>query len=123
MPAGQPTKYKAEHCELLEKMMMDGKSIIQFCAKVKICRKTFYNWLEQEEQFLHTFTRAKDYCEAFWETELQTMMYDRNVNAPLVKMYFANRFKWSPDRPAEEPAQESKPQKVTIEVVGANTSN
>lgn len=94
-PVGRPTKYNPEHNELLIEMMSQGKSVVQFCAAIGIARKTFYEWVKLNEEFSNTFIRAKTLCEAHWETELQSMMYDSKVNAPLVKMYFTNRFNWT----------------------------
>ena len=37
---------------------------------------------------------AQEWSQAHWEDELVNMMYSKEVNAPLVKLYFANRFKW-----------------------------
>ncbi|CAN8138859.1 hypothetical protein THIOSC15_1190003 [uncultured Thiomicrorhabdus sp.] len=92
---GRPTSYKPEYCKLLEDMLSDGKSVIQFAAKLKVARSTVYKWVEDNKEFSDTFHKAKEYSEAYWENELQSMMYSRDVNAPLVKLYFANRFGWS----------------------------
>jgi len=122
MAGGRPTKYKPEYCQLFDEFMSKGKSVKQFAAHLKVRRETIYQWAKDNEEFSNIFTQAKEYAEAYWEDELQTMMYDRNINAPLAKLYFANRFGWT-DRPKEEEAPKQEQQKVVIEVIGANTSN
>lgn len=122
MAGGRPTKYKPEYCQLFDEFMSKGKSVKQFAAHLKVRRETIYQWAKDNEEFSNIFTQAKEYAEAYWEDELQTMMYDRNINAPLAKLYFANRFGWT-DKPKEEEAPKQEQQKVVIEVIGANTSN
>jgi hypothetical protein len=40
------------------------------------------------------------------------MMTDRSVNAPLVKLYFANRFNWT-----DKSEQDIKSEPITINIV------
>ena len=122
---GRPTKYKPEHDQLLLDMMANGKSVVQFCAAIGIARKTFYEWVKNNSEFSNTFTQAKTMCEAHWETELQSMMYDNKVNAPLVKMYFANRFDWSDSKQVDHTSSDGSmtPTKIERVVLDDNASD
>ena len=95
MPGGRPTLYTDDMPDALFDAMSQGRSVTQFAAKIGVNRSTIYEWAEKHPEFSDAFSRAKEACEAYWETELQSMMYSRDVNAPLVKLYFANRFGWS----------------------------
>ena len=90
----RPTKYKPEYCDALLDALGNGKSVSQFAAMTGVSRSTVYYWAEHNPEFSDALTRGQELSEAFWETELQGMMYMRDVNAPLVKLYFANRFGW-----------------------------
>ncbi len=52
--AGQPTKYKAEYCEMLEAHMSEGGSFYSFGAVVKVDEKTLFNWTETYEEFFQS---------------------------------------------------------------------
>ena len=95
MPAGRPTKYKDEYCQETIDFLAQGKSVTQLSAHLQVSKSTIYLWAEQNTEFSDALSRGQELSEAFWETELIDMMRDRDVNAPLVKLYFANRFGWS----------------------------
>lgn len=94
---GAPTKYKPEYCKLVMDMAKDGASFTEFRAKIGgVTRQTLHNWKAAHPDFLDAYTRAETFGEAHWETEMRTnLMYSKEINAPLVKLYFANRFGWS----------------------------
>jgi hypothetical protein len=93
---GRPTKYSPSYCEeALEIIGRQGKSIIQFARILEVSRSTVYEWAEQHPEFSDILTQARDWSEAYWEDRFIEFMVDRNANAPLVKLYYANRFKWA----------------------------
>ena len=94
---GRPTKYKPEYCELIVKMAQEGASFTEFRAAIGgVTRQTLHNWKDAYPAFLDAYTRAETVGEAFWDRQMRTdLMYSKEVNAPLVKLYFANRFGWS----------------------------
>src|SRR5699024_6404390 len=47
------------------------------------------------KEFSDALQRAKQWSEAHWEDKMESMMYDREVNAPLAKLYLVNRFGWT----------------------------
>ena len=112
MPAGRPTKYKKEYCRRIVDAMSQGKSVLQFCAEQGVSKSSVYLWAQQHNEFSDALSRGKELGEAYWEGELQKMMYSREANAPLVKLYFANRFNWHDREKVEESA--SKPVAINI---------
>ena len=94
---GAPTKYKPEYCDLIVSMAKEGASFTEFRAAIGgVTRQTLHNWKEAHEDFLDAYTRAEVEGEAYWEGQMRKdLMYNKEVNSPLVKLYFANRFGWS----------------------------
>lgn len=92
---GRPSKYKKEYCAEAVKFLANGKSIIQLSAHIDVCKDTIYEWAKVHAEFSDALTRGKELSQAYWEGELCSMMYNKEVNSPLVKLYFANRFGWS----------------------------
>lgn len=94
-PQGRPTKYTHDMPARLVEFMDRGRSITQFAAHVGVNRSTIYEWADNHREFSDALMRGKELGEAYWEGELQDMMYSKEANAPLVKLYFANRFGWT----------------------------
>lgn len=100
--SGRPTKYNTKLIEEVIKYVGElGKSVTQFARHIRVSKSTVYKWAEEHPEFSDALTLAQEWSQAHWEDKLEDMMYSREVNAPLVKLYFANRFKWS-DKPADE---------------------
>ena len=86
--------YKPEFCQEAIDFLGAGKSVVQFAKYKGVCRATVYNWMDAHPEFKEAMDMAQEWSQAHWEDELVNMMYSKEVNAPLVKLYFANRFKW-----------------------------
>ena len=92
---GRPTKYRPEMVERVLEFVGSGKSVKQFARELQVDSQTIYNWANEHPEFFDALTRAQEYSEAAWEEKMQGMMTSKSVNAPLVKLYLANRFGWS----------------------------
>lgn len=92
---GRPTKYDEKYCDVAIKYLKKGKSITQLARELKVSKSTVYLWAEVHERFSDALQQGRELSQAFWEDELIDMMYNKEVNSPLVKLYFANRFGWS----------------------------
>ena len=123
MAAGRPTKYTDAMPEALFNAMSEGKSVTQFAAMIGVNRSTVYEWAERHQEFSDALTRGKEAGEAYWETELQSMMYSKEVNAPLVKLYFANRFNWSDKTEVDNKSTDGSMSPTRIEIVAAKNDN
>jgi len=112
----RPSKYKPEYCDLLVKMLADGASLTEFRAEIGgVSPQTLHNWKERHKEFLEAFTRAETMGEAYWERKLRTeLMLDNKANAPLVKLYFANRFGWSDKQSQEITGKDGSPLGITV---------
>ncbi|AUR88194.1 HTH domain resolvase [Vibrio phage 1.110.O._10N.261.52.C1] len=95
MTAGRPTKYKEELCKRSVAFLSKGKSVTQLSAHLDVSKSTIYKWAEDHKEYSDALTRGRELSQAHWEGELVDMMYNKEVNSPLVKLYFANRFGWS----------------------------
>jgi hypothetical protein len=95
-PGGRPTKYEPGYIEeALELIGRQGKSITWFAKHLEVSRQSIYEWAATHPAFSDALERAKVWSEAVWEDRIQEMMVGQYVNAPLVKLYMANRFGWS----------------------------
>lgn len=94
-PAGRPTQYTDEMPAKLLELRKLGKTHRWFCLQVDICEDTFYRWVKEHPAFSEAYTKGRAFAEAVWEDKIEKMMLDKNINAPLVKMYMANCFHWS----------------------------
>jgi ACT domain-containing protein len=102
---GQPTKYKQEYWKILLEMMSKGKSVIQFCAKIGICRDTFYEWTNKHTEFSDTYKKAVELCESYWEDIGKRGILglpvkddggnDCKINTGMYVFYMKNRFHWT----------------------------
>ena len=111
---GRPTKYKPEYIEeALSFIGEQGKSVTQFAFHLRVSKSTVYLWAQEHPDFSDALTLAQEWSQACWETKLEDMMVTRDVNAPLVKLYFANRFKWT-DKGAVDESEEEKAQPLNI---------
>lgn len=125
MAGGRPTKYTKDLPDALLNALAAGKSVTQFAAQIGVHRATLYSWAERHPEFSDALSRGQEASQAFWEQELQKMMYSREVNAPLVKLYFANRFNWHDKAEVDNKSSDGSMKavdRVTIEVVGADDS-
>lgn len=112
----RPTKYKPEYCQVVIDYLSQGKSVTQLARHLKVNKSTIYQWAQDYPAFSDALKDAQEWSQAYWEDELESMMYNKDVNSPLVKLYFANRFKWH-DRPATEGDDEkAQPLSITFEV-------
>ena len=119
---GAPTKYSPELGEVVLDLMDNGKSICQVARHLNVCRKTIYNWMDEYPDFLLTVTRAKDYSEAYWETEFQKMMYSRDSQPQLVRLYMGNRFGWR-EQDQTGTDEQATPKSIQVEIVDARKAD
>ena len=120
---GRPTKYSAEVGEVVFDLMDDGLSVVQVARKLNVSRSTIYKWAEDNSDFSDTLTRAREASEAFWEDKFINLMQSRasDSSQSLIKLYFANRFKWSENDAAAE--DQAAPQSVKVEIVDARKAD
>src|SRR5699024_8245866 len=93
---GAPTKYTSSMPKkALDIIGSQGKSITQFDRDMRVTRETVYEWARVHKELSDASQRVKQWSQTHWEDKLESMMYDREVNAPLAKLYLVNRFGWT----------------------------
>jgi hypothetical protein len=99
--------------------MDSGLSIVQVARKLNVARSTIYKWADDNVRFSDTLTRAREASEAHWEYKFTEMMTSRDVNGPLVKLYFSNRFGWAETQHQNTNLEVSTPESISIAVIDA----
>lgn len=119
---GRPTKYTDDMPSQLYEALASGDSVTQFAVAIGVNRDTVYAWAETHSEFSDALSRGQEASQAYWEGELRKMMYSKEVNAPLVKLYFANRFNWSDKAEVDNKSSDGSmtPKTITRVVVGAD---
>lgn len=95
MAVGRPTKYSDEYLQVAEDFLSSGKSITQLAKKLNVSKSTIYKWAGENTNFSDALEIGREFSQSHWEDKLEDMMYNKEINTPLVKLYFANRFGWS----------------------------
>ncbi|AUR89930.1 DNA-packaging protein, partial [Vibrio phage 1.135.O._10N.222.54.B6] len=93
--AGRPSKYDDSFLGVTEKYLAQGKSVTQLAKHLNVAKSTIYKWAEENKEFSDALNIGREFSQAHWEDKLEDMMFNKDVNSPLVKLYFANRFGWS----------------------------
>lgn len=102
MPAGRPTKYKKEYCDLLVEDMARGYSYEAFAGLIKVHVDTLYEWEKIHPEFSDAKKAAVAQGRRTWEgwgmDGLWTMTSkeegSRSMNATLWIFNMKNRFGW-----------------------------
>lgn len=100
MPAGRPTDYKPEYCELVIKMGRQGKSKAQIAATIGVTRVTMWGWAQKNEEFFNALALSEDLALQWWEdiaqdhlkqtkdgVTLNTSLWSRSMAARFPKDY------------------------------------
>ena len=109
MPAGRPTTYKPEYCDLLLDHMKSGLSFESFGAIADCCEDTLFEWLKKHKEFSESYKKGISYSRKFWEDlGLVGTTEGKNFNATTWIFNMKNRFGWkdrndftSGDRPID----------------------
>ncbi len=67
MPAGRPTLYREEYCELVVEICAEGFSLTGFAGKIGVARQTITEWCDVHPEFSAACNRAKSMRAAWWE--------------------------------------------------------
>lgn len=116
MPAGQPTKYKPEYCEMLIEHMSGGFSLESFAGKINVSKDSLYQWAKDYKEFSDAFEVAKSKCQLFWEdTGIKgTLGKIRGFNGNTWAFWMKNRFQWHENIKTENKDVDSEEKNKTI---------
>lgn len=117
MSRGQPTKYRAEYCQMLIDHMSDGHSYESFAAIPRVHLDTLYQWEKDNPEF----SEAKKTARVMQLLANEKMMRDiakgkiRNANATAAIFIMKNCHKWKDRHEVEF----TTPDKMTVEELKA----
>lgn len=131
MPAGRPTKYKAEFCETIIELGKAGKSVMQMAAGIGVTSQTVYEWAKEKPEFSDALTRARELQQCWWEEigqnglfgdekgrQLNTALWSRSMAARFPKDYTERR---NNNHTSDDGSM--SPQKIIIQAANASDSN
>lgn len=91
---GRPTKYDPAHCDVVERLMLEGASIIEIAYELRVSRPTIYEWIEKYPEFSNTIKKGVDFSEGWWMNKGRTHIENKEFNSTLWYMNMKNRFGW-----------------------------
>ena len=91
----RPSKYKEEYKEKVLELMKEGCSIAEICLELDICRQTFYNWCEENKEFLDTKKKGEDFSEGWWLKQGRKNLQNKEFSYTGWYMNMKNRFGWA----------------------------
>ena len=94
MPAGRPTKYKHEFCEIALEVLGQGGSRAALAARLGISKSNLWAWEKEHPEFLNAIERGLTASEALWESP----EWHPELHPTRWKMNMTNRFGWNGDK-------------------------
>lgn len=91
----RPSKYKEEYKDQVIELMKEGCSISEICLELDICRQTFYNWCDENKEFLDTKKKGEGFSEGWWMKQGRKNLQNKEFNYTGWYMNMKNRFGWA----------------------------
>ena len=92
MAGGRPTSYRAEYCDTVVALGLEGKSVVQMACEIGVHKDTLYQWARDHEEFSASFAYAKQCAQCWWENRGQEGIEKPGFNANLWSRSMAARF-------------------------------
>lgn len=112
MPAGRPTKYKPEYCDLVVKHLEEGLSIESFAGVIDVDTAQIYRWKEKYPEFRSSINRGVAKSLLWWDRQGQKGLWgtrDKQFNHRTWEFNMRNKFGWR-----DEPKDEELSQPVSV---------
>lgn len=95
MPAGRPTKYKPEFCDVVIEVGEEGETLVGMAEACDVDRATLNNWMEEHPEFFSAVKRGLQKSQAWWERQgrLATFGATPGFNPTSYIFNMKNRFK------------------------------
>lgn len=91
MPAGRPSDYREEFCELAETTLAKGYSLAVLAGECDVSRETVDNWTKAHPEFLDAVKRGKAKGAKVWEDRLAALADAGTGNAAGIIFGLKNR--------------------------------
>lgn len=92
MPAGRPSVYRPDLCELVVEWGKLGKSRTWIASEIGVTRETLYAWEEKYPEFSDALARAKVFEQRWWEDAGQDGMKLQGFGQSIWSRSMAARF-------------------------------
>ena len=69
MPAGRPTKYKPEFCDVVIQCGREGMGKAEMAAELNVVYSTFDLWTQEHPEFSEAVKEARHLSQAWWEKQ------------------------------------------------------
>jgi hypothetical protein len=114
---GRPTKYKPEMCDVVIELGKQGAGRLETCLELDIVPDTFLRWEEEHPEFSEATTRARQFSQAWWESQGRKGIWSREFNASAYSLQMRNRFPsdWRDKHDLEHSGQGGGPIPIVIE--------
>lgn len=112
MPAGRPTLYKPEYCELLVQHMTDGLSFESFAGKIGTCRSILYDWVRDHPEFSDAKSHGWDASLLYWELQGRNSLWEKQFQASVYVFTMKARFKWADQVVIKDEKEEVEREKI-----------
>jgi len=93
MPAGHPTHYRPEYCQVAIDCGKEGKSIAQIGLACGVAKGTIYNWMRQHPEFLNAMKDAVSFAQAWYEDAGQKGLTADKFNSAIYNKIVSCRFR------------------------------
>lgn len=115
--AGRKSKFKKEYCDMLIEHMKLGKSFETFAGKIRVSRRTLYDWVESYPEFKEAKEIAFPGREFFVEDKiLKVATGEQRGNAVLLKMLAVNTLGWKAGDDDSEKDKKSENKEIKIKL-------
>ena len=115
MPAGRPSEYKPEYCDVVIECGRRGESFAGMSCACDTSKQTMALWMKQNPEFLNSMENARTLSQLWWEKVGQDHIVEcpdgNKVNAGLYSRSMAARFPddWRENNKVEINATISRP--------------
>jgi len=93
---GRPTKYRRKFCQVAYDFLSQGYSKEALAGELGISRQCLYEWLEKNQEFGDTVSKAEAKAQFIWEKYGQDAVQGKikGFNTSVWMFVMKNRFGW-----------------------------
>jgi len=116
MPAGRPTKYDPDFCNMVVQLGREGASRAELAYEMGVSFQTMRTWEDTHPEFLEATTHARELAEGWWAAQGRKGIWSREFNAPAYRLQVMNRFpgSWRDKQDHEVTGAAGAPLAVTV---------